>query len=61
MVVLKALLEMWKSQGHRVLLFTQTRQMLDIIELFVRDACGYNYCRLDGLVPITQVCESVCV
>lgn len=55
MTVLKALLEMWKAQGHRVLLFTQTRQMLDIIELFIRDHMRYTYMRLDGNVPISQV------
>jgi SNF2 family DNA or RNA helicase len=26
---------MWREQGHRVLLFSQTRQMLDIVERFV--------------------------
>jgi DNA excision repair protein ERCC-6 len=57
MTVLKALLEMWKAQQHRVLLFTQTRQMLDIIELFVRDHMRSTYMRLDGNVPISQVQE----
>ena len=27
MIVVEALLKMWKSQGHRVLLFSQTRQV----------------------------------
>ncbi len=51
MVVLENLLRLWKStlslptltpgSGHRVLLFCQTRQMLDLVEAFVRhQVCG---------------------
>eukprot|EP01134_Creolimax_fragrantissima_P003378 CFRG3378T1 len=54
MAVLKTLLDMWHKDGHRVLLFTQTRQMLDILELFVRDEQNYKYCRMDGNVPVSQ-------
>lgn len=35
MQVLKSLLELWQDQGHRTLLFCQTKQMLDILESFV--------------------------
>ena len=28
---------MWKQQNHKVLLFCQTRQMLDIVENFVKE------------------------
>jgi len=35
--VVKSLLPLWKDQGHRVLLFCQTRQMLDIVEKMVFD------------------------
>ncbi|GEQ71302.1 hypothetical protein JCM33374_g4984 [Metschnikowia sp. JCM 33374] len=35
MVVLRNLLQLWQSQGHRTLLFCQTKQMLDILEKFV--------------------------
>ena len=48
MKVVKALLELWKRQGHRTLLFSQTRQMLDILERFVRDIEGLEYRRMDG-------------
>jgi DNA excision repair protein ERCC-6 len=48
MKVVKALLELWKRQGHRTLLFSQTRQMLDILERFVRDIGGLQYRRMDG-------------
>lgn len=42
---------MWKSQGHKALLFCQTRQMQDILEKIVRRD-GYNYLRMDGTTPI---------
>ncbi|KAJ8328118.1 DNA repair protein rhp26 [Batrachochytrium dendrobatidis] len=53
MIVVKALLQMWKRQGHRVLLFCQTRQMLDILELFIKNE-GYAYLRMDGSTSIQQ-------
>ena len=31
--------------------FCQTRQMLDIVQAFVR-ASGYTYCRLDGTTQV---------
>jgi DNA excision repair protein ERCC-6 len=51
LVVVAALLKMWKQQGHRVLLFSQSRQMLDILNQFVKRA-GYNYLRMDGTTSI---------
>ncbi|GJV19286.1 protein chromatin remodeling 8 [Tanacetum coccineum] len=45
-------LKVWKEQGHRVLLFAQTQQMLDIIENFMIDT--YTYRRMDGLTPVKQ-------
>uniref|UniRef100_A0A5B6YVD1 Helicase C-terminal domain-containing protein n=1 Tax=Davidia involucrata TaxID=16924 RepID=A0A5B6YVD1_DAVIN len=53
MKVVAQVLKVWKEQGHRVLLFSQTQQMLDILENFLI-AGGYNYRRLDGLTPIKQ-------
>ncbi|KAA8543382.1 hypothetical protein F0562_021123 [Nyssa sinensis] len=53
MKVVAQVLKVWKEQGHRVLLFAQTQQMLDILENFLI-AGGYNYRRLDGLTPIKQ-------
>ncbi|KAL3875967.1 hypothetical protein ACJMK2_033861 [Sinanodonta woodiana] len=52
MIVVKALLRLWKQQEHRVLLFSQSRQMLDILENFVKDE-GYRYSRMDGTTPIS--------
>jgi DNA excision repair protein ERCC-6 len=47
MQLLEKLLPAWKQGGHRVLLFSQTRQMLDILETFVLKS-GYEYRRMDG-------------
>ncbi|OLL21643.1 DNA repair protein rhp26 [Neolecta irregularis DAH-3] len=52
MQVVKALLELWKKGGHRTLLFTQTRQMLDILEKFAKRLGSYEYRRMDGSTPI---------
>nr|CCA14266.1 hypothetical protein SORBIDRAFT_03g009030 [Albugo laibachii Nc14] len=53
MLVLCKILAMWKDQGHRVLLFTQTRMMLDILERLM-EHLGYNHCRLDGSTPVKE-------
>ena len=52
MQVVKALLELWKEQGHKTLLFAQHRIMLDILEKFIRSMGGFNYRRMDGTTPI---------
>lgn len=51
MKVVAHVLKGWKEQGHRVLLFAQTQQMLDILENFLI-AGGYVYRRMDGFTPI---------
>ncbi len=48
MQVVKALLEIWKKDGHKTLLFAQHRIMLDILEKFVKTFEGFNYRRMDG-------------
>lgn len=53
MKVVAQVLNVWKEQGHRVLLFAQTQQTLDIIENFLITA-GHNYRRMDGITPIKQ-------
>ena len=53
MQVVEQVLKVWEEQGHRVLLFSQTQQMLDIIENSLISS-GYNYRRMDGLTPIKQ-------
>lgn len=51
--VLVKVLAAWQAEGHKVLLFTQTQQMLDIIEKHVVEA-GYSYHRMDGNTPIAS-------
>lgn len=58
MKVVQALLKMWKEEGHKVLLFCQTRQMQDIIEDMIRND-GYVYLRMDGTTPIKDRSELV--
>ncbi|KAL8637920.1 MAG: hypothetical protein Q9228_004868 [Teloschistes exilis] len=52
MQVVKALLELWKDQGHKTLLFAQHRIMLDILESFIQSLHGFNFRRMDGNTPI---------
>lgn len=52
MQVVRALLEIWKKNGHKTLLFAQHRIMLDILERFVKDMGGINYLRMDGNTSI---------
>jgi DNA excision repair protein ERCC-6 len=47
MQVLEEVLPRWEAQGHRVLLFSQTRMMLDVLEGMVRRK-GWAYLRMDG-------------
>jgi DNA excision repair protein ERCC-6 len=49
--VLQSVLKMWKEQGHRALVFAQTRQTLDILANFALEE-GYAYRRLDGTTSI---------
>ena len=52
MVTMKVL-GLWRKQKHRALLFSQTQQMLDILEAAVA-AAGYVYRRMDGTTPVAQ-------
>ncbi|KAE8355080.1 SNF2 family N-terminal domain-containing protein [Aspergillus coremiiformis] len=54
MQVVKSLLELWKETGHKTLLFTQHRIMLDILQKFVESLSGFNYRRMDGTTPIAH-------
>ncbi|XP_019188435.1 PREDICTED: protein CHROMATIN REMODELING 8 [Ipomoea nil] len=53
MKVVAEVLKLWKDQGHRVLFFSQTQQMLDILENFLVTG-GYKYRRMDGATPVKQ-------
>jgi DNA excision repair protein ERCC-6 len=66
MQLLRALLRLWQKQKHKVLVFSQSRQMLTILETFVRDegygiayfilmlllCWRYSYLRMDGTTNI---------
>ena len=52
MQVVKALLDLWKEQGNKTLLFAQHRIMLDILERFIGSLGGFDYRRMDGTTPI---------
>lgn len=54
MQVVRALLELWKEQGNKALLFAQHRIMLDILEKFIKSMPGFNVRRMDGNTPISS-------
>uniref|UniRef100_A0A8D8WWW5 DNA excision repair protein ERCC-6 n=2 Tax=Cacopsylla melanoneura TaxID=428564 RepID=A0A8D8WWW5_9HEMI len=51
MIVLSTLLKMWHKQKHRVLLFSQSKQMLGIFEMFLKEN-NYKYLKMDGTTNI---------
>ena len=51
MIVVESLLKLWKKQGHKVLLFTQSVQMLKVLEHFLQDY-HYTFLKMDGSTPI---------
>ncbi|KAJ2363961.1 DNA repair protein rhp26, partial [Coemansia sp. RSA 2610] len=58
LTIVRALLQLWHPQGHKVLLFSQTRQMLDILERLVR-ALSLPYRRMDGATPVQRRAQLV--
>ncbi|XP_075933147.1 DNA excision repair protein ERCC-6 [Anarhichas minor] len=53
LIVVESLLRLWFKQGHRVLLFSQSRQMLDILQVFVTEN-NYSYVKMDGTTTIAS-------
>lgn len=51
MMVVDALLKLWKKQGHKVLLFTQSRQMVKIFSKYLTEN-GYSFLTMDGTTQI---------
>ena len=47
-----ALLEELIEAGHRALIFSQSRVMLDILQAAIQDR-GYAFCRIDGSIAST--------
>jgi DNA excision repair protein ERCC-6 len=52
MQVVGSLLELWKDNGHKTLLFAQHRIMLDVLEKYIKSMPGFKYRRMDGNTPI---------
>lgn len=52
MQVVKKLVHLWKRFGHKILLFSQGVQMLDILEAFVRRQGDINFLRMDGKTAV---------
>ena len=51
MVVVRSILDLWRRGTNKTLLFSQSRQMLDILETLL--ICeGYSYLRMDGSTSI---------
>ncbi|CAF3418965.1 unnamed protein product [Rotaria socialis] len=53
MVVLETLLKIWHKQNNRCLLFTQSKQMLNILEGFLMKH-NYSYLTMDGTTSIAS-------
>eukprot|EP00759_Apiculatamorpha_spiralis_P047683 PhF_6_TR43326/c1_g1_i1/m.66228/K10841/ERCC6, CSB, RAD26; DNA excision repair protein ERCC-6 len=53
LLVVMELLETWKNEGHKAIVFSQSKCMLDIIEACIRRK-GYKHIRMDGDTPISQ-------
>ena len=53
MVVMDSLLRVWHTQGHKVLVFSQSQRMLHLIEQYVQNnGAGWVYLRMDGGTPV---------
>lgn len=53
MQIVKQLLKLWKKEGRKTLLFTQSRMMLNILEKYLQDELeGISYLRMDGTTSI---------
>lgn len=50
MLLLDRLLPALFERGHKVLIFSQFKTQLDILEDYARDLRGWNVCRIDGSV-----------
>ena len=53
MKVLNSLLKQWYKQQHKVLLFTQSKQMLNVLETYVKFK-EYSYLVMDGSTSVNQ-------
>ncbi|CAG5051886.1 unnamed protein product [Parnassius apollo] len=52
MTVVQSLLKIWQKQGHRTLIFSQSRAMLCILEQHLQSQ-GFKYLKMDGTVSVS--------
>jgi DNA excision repair protein ERCC-6 len=53
LLVLAKVLPLWFTEGHKVLLFSQTHSMLNLLEVMMQHF-QFRYMRLDGATPIAK-------
>ncbi|KAJ2945865.1 hypothetical protein O0L34_g4771 [Tuta absoluta] len=53
MTVVHSLLKIWQKQGHRALIFSQSRAMLCLLEQYLVNQ-EYKYLKMDGTVSVSQ-------
>ncbi|XP_061713485.1 DNA excision repair protein ERCC-6-like [Cydia pomonella] len=51
MTVVHSLLKIWQKQGHRALIFSQSRAMLCLLEQYLQNQ-DYKYLKMDGTVSV---------
>ncbi|XP_049868767.1 DNA excision repair protein ERCC-6-like [Pectinophora gossypiella] len=53
MTVVNSLLKIWQKQGHRALIFSQSRAMLCLLEQYLQNQ-DFKYLKMDGTVSVSQ-------
>lgn len=53
MTVVNSLLKIWQKQGHRTLIFSQSRAMVCLLEQYLQNQ-QYKYLKMDGTVSVSQ-------
>lgn len=53
MTVVHSLLKIWHKQGHRALIFSQSRAMLCVLEQYLQNQ-NFKYIKMDGTVLVSQ-------
>lgn len=53
MTVVNSLLKIWQKQGHRALIFSQSRVMLCVLEQYLQNY-KFKYLKIDGSVLVSQ-------
>jgi len=58
MKVLAEAMGQWKAEGHRVLVFVQTTQMLEVIQRWMEQE-GYRHSRMDARTPVNKRVQKI--